>query len=271
MGDVATPPLSTTACPFVPCRNHEDRATEAICGRCADLVCGLCTVWSDGMPYCPSCIVRVRALDVSRPEGYIPWEDRRRLGTLRAAWRTVKLAYSDGGFYETMPQSGGIADPLLFALLIRSVVVVVYGLLAASVYLIIAAATSDPLMLIQAGAQVFGIFFQCLQAVVILLVACGMIHLAVRVFGGDRGYEQTFRVYAYGRGLDLMELVPIAGQLAAVIWRIIIYARGLTIVQKITSTRALIAASVPFLFILFLWFLVFGLVIVMVVLLAGMA
>lgn len=270
MGDAATPPLSTSSRPFVPCRNHADRASESVCGRCADLVCSLCTVWSDGTSYCPACIVRVRALDLVRPEGYIPWEDRRRLGTMTAAWRTVKLAYSDGGFYDTMPQQGGIAEPLLFAMLVRSVVVLVYGLLAAALYLVIAAATQDPMMLVQAVAQIAGIFFQMLQAAVILLAACGMIHLAVVIFGGGGGFERSFRVYAYGRGLDLMELVPIAGQLAAVIWRIVIYTRGLVVVHRITQMKAAIAASVPFLFIVFLWFVLFGLILLLVMVLVGM-
>lgn len=275
MGD-GVPPLIDFAPPapagFVPCRNHADRATEAVCGRCADLVCGLCSVWSDGMPYCPSCIVRVRSLELARPEGYIPWEDRARLGTLRAAWRTMTLTFSDGHkLYEQMPVEGGLADPLLYGMLMRGVVIAVYGVLATVLYLIIGLATQDPMMFMQAAFQAGGLIFQIMQAAVLLFFLAGIIHLAVAIFGGDRGFEATFRVYAYGRGVDVLELIPIAGQLAAAFWRLWLYWIGLQRVHKLPSTKAGIAAAIPFLLFLFFFLLVMGMVVVMVVILAAAA
>ena len=241
-----------------------------MCGRCADLVCGLCTVWSDGMPYCPSCIVRVRALELARPEGYIPWEDRARLGWLNAAWKTLALSFSDGSFYERMPVEGGLVDPLLFGMLMRSIVIFIYGLLAAALYFVIGAATGDPLMFMQAVFQLGGIVFQMLQAAVLLFFLSALIHIAVAIFGGERGFEGTFRVYAYGRGLDVLELIPVAGQLAAVVWRLLIYWRGLQVVQRMTSGKALFAASVPLLLFSFLMLLVIGLIVVAILLAANL-
>lgn len=256
--------------PFVPCRNHADRATEAVCGRCADLICGLCSVWSDGMPYCPSCIVRVRSLEVARPEGYIPWEDRARLGTLTAAWRTMALSFTDGHkLYENMPVEGGIADPLLYGMLMRAIVIAVYGILATGLYLIIGLATNDPMMFMQAGFQAGGLVFQIMQAAVLLFFLAGLIHLAVLVFGGDRGFEATFRVYAYGRGVDVLELIPVAGQLAAAFWRLWLYWIGIQQVHKLSSTKAGIAAAIPFLIFLFFFLFVLGMVVLMVVVLAA--
>lgn len=273
MGD-GVPPFIDYAPPapaaFVPCRNHADRATEAVCGRCADLICTLCSVWSDGMPYCPSCIVRVRSLELSRPEGYIPWEDRARLGTLTAAWRTMALAFTDGHkLYEQMPVSGGITDPLLYGMLMRGIVIVIYGVLAAMLYFIIGLATGDPVMFMQAGFQAGGIIFQAMQAAVLLFFLAGLVHLAVVIFGGDGGFEPTFRVYAYGRGVDVLELIPIAGQLAAAFWRLWLYWIGLQRVHKLSSTKAGIAAAVPFLLFLFFFLMFIGLIVVMFVVLAA--
>lgn len=263
-------PPAPAAGVFVPCRNHADRATEAVCGRCADLICGLCSVWSDGQPYCPSCIVRVRSLELAKPEGYIPWEDRARLGTATAWWRTMALAFSDGGkLYEQMPVEGGIADPLLFGMSMRAVVIVIYGVLAAVLYLLIGLATGDPMMLMQSAFQAGGIVFQIMQAAVLLFFLAGLIHLAVLVFGGDRPFEATFRVYCYGRGVDVLELIPIAGQLAAALWRMWLYWVGLQRVQALPSTKAGVAASIPFLLFLFFFLAVMGMIIVMVVLLAA--
>lgn len=263
-------PPAPAAAPFVPCRNHADRATEAVCGRCADLICGLCSVWSDGQPYCPSCIVRVRSLELARPEGYIPWEDRARLGTLTAAWRTMALAFSDGHkLYEQMPVEGGLAEPLLYAMLMRGIVIAIYGVLAALLYLILGAATGDPMMYMQAAFQAGGIVFQVMQAAVLLFFLAGIIHVTVLALGGDRGFEATFRVYAYGRGVDVLELIPVAGQLAAAFWRLWLYWIGLQQVHKLSSGKAGFAAAVPFLLFLFFFLIVMGMIIVMVVLLAA--
>jgi hypothetical protein len=256
---------------FVPCRNHVDRAVEAVCARCADLVCGFCSVWNDGMPYCPACIVRVRSLDLARPEGYIPWEDRARLGTVRAAWRTMALTFTDGPkLYAEMPMEGGLADPLLYGMLMRGIVITVYGLLATGFYLLIGAATQDPVMFMQAAFQAGGLLFQIMQAAVLLFFLAGLIHLAVLVFGGDRGFEATFRVYAYGRGVDVLELIPVAGQLAAAFWRLWLYWIGLQRVHNLPSAKAGVAAAVPFLLFLFFFLVLMGMVIVIVVLLASL-
>lgn len=270
MGDGVPPSIEPAPAPLLPCRNHADRATEAVCGRCADLICGLCAVWSDGVPYCPDCIVRVRALDLARPDGYIPWEDRERLGTATAAWRTVKAAFGDGrALYDTMPVSGGLADPLLFGMLMRAIVVVAYGVVFGLLYLILGAATGDPAMLMNAGVQVVSIVFQIVQAALILFLGAGLVHFGVRLFAGEGGFEATFRVYAYGRGLDVLELIPVAGPLVTLFWRVYVYSYGIRRVHRLEPRRALFAASIPLLLMLFFTFFVVGIAVVIALLLVA--
>lgn len=253
--------------PDVPCRHHDDRRAASLCDRCGDFLCGLCTIRLDGLSYCPTCVVKVRA-DVMRVGAYVPWEDRQRLGVFRAAWETIRVSFTrPQEFMERLPLEGGITDPLLFGMLMRSMVVVLYGVLAAGVYLIIAAATQDPFMLFQAGMQLFSIFLNILQWTAFLFVIAGIIHLGVMVFGGARGYEATFRVYAYGRTTDVLELIPIAGFFAAVGMRIYLYHLGLQPAHGISARKALVAASLPILLWFFFTLFVVGIVIVIVLLL----
>src|SRR4051812_4727184 len=188
------------------CRNHSERPAEALCSRCADMICGLCAVSVEGIEYCPDCVVKVRG-DAVRFGAWIPWENRKRLGTLNAAWQTIAASFTrPREMFERMPMTGGYTDPLLFGMLMRGIVVIVYGVLIASFYLIVGIATREPMMFFQAGMQGASLIISVLQAAVLLFAIAGVLHLAVLVVAGGKGYERTFRVYSYGRAIDLLEL-----------------------------------------------------------------
>ena len=241
--------------PDVPCRNHEDRRAATLCERCGDFLCGLCTIRLDAVSYCPLCVVKVRA-DVMQVGAYVPWEDRSRLGVTRAAWETVRASFTrPKEFMERLPLEGGITDPLLFGMLIRGVVVVFWGALAAGFYLIMAAATQDAMMLFQAGVQLGSIFFNILYAAALLLIGAFILHLAVMVFAGTRGYEATFRIFSYGHAVDVLELIPIVGWFASVGMRIYLHYLGLQPGQGLSPPKALFTAALPL--ILLIFFVVF--------------
>ncbi len=231
--------------PVARCRRHGDRKAVSVCGRCGDFLCGFCAVWIEGAPYGPGCAERVRS-GLLRIGAHVPWEDRARRGWIRAAYQTVRAVFADpAGFYARMPTDGGLTDPLLFAMAIRGMVVLVYGLLAAGVYGILGAAMNNPMMYVQAGVQLGTIVLQMVQVVIYLFVVAGLIHLGVRLVGGLRGFEATFRVYGYGRAVDVMELVPIVGPLAAIGYRVYLYYLGLQVAHRLTPGRSLSVALLP--------------------------
>ena len=253
--------------PDVPCRNHVDRIAETLCARCADFVCGLCCIRLEGLDYCPACATRVRA-DVMQLGSYIPWEDRARLGTLKAATDTVAAAFTrPQEFMDRLPLEGGVTEPLLFGMLVRGIVVVVYAVMIAGFYLILGVATREPAMFLQAGIQIGSVFFNVIYAAALLFMLAGLIHLGVVVASGTRGFEATFRVYAYGRAVDVLDLVPIVGPFAAMGYRVYLYYLGLQVAHDLSPTRAVLCAMLPIFVGLFITLFLIGMIIVIVLLL----
>ena len=227
------------------CRNHSERAAEALCSRCGDLICGLCAIAVEGIDYCPECVVKVRG-DAVRFGPWIPWENRSRLGTLNAAWQTVSASFTrPQEMYERMPMTGGYTDPLLFGMLMRGMVVVVYSLLIAGFYVIVGIATRAPVMFLQAAMQGASLFVSILQAAVLMFAIAGILHLAVLLVAGGKGFERTFRVYSYGRAIDVLELIPILGLFLSTLYRIYIHFLGLRTAHSLSNNQAAGIALVP--------------------------
>lgn len=253
--------------PEVPCRNHPGRLADTLCARCADFLCALCAIRLEGTDYCPSCATRVRA-DVMQLGSYIPWEDRARLGTVKAATDTIAAAFSrPQEFMERMPLQGGVTEPLLFGMLLRGVVVIVYAFIVAAFYVILGIATGEATMFLQAGIQIGSIFFNVIYAAALLFMLAGLIHLGVVVASGTRGFEATFRVYTYGRAVDVLDLIPILGPFAAMGYRVYLYYLGLKHAHDLSPTRALLCALLPIFVGVFLMMFLFGMIIVIVLLL----
>ena len=227
------------------CRNHVDRAAEALCSRCADFLCALCATSVDGIDYCPACLLKARG-DAVRFGPWIPWENRARLGFFNAAFQTISASFTrPREFYERMPMEGGYGDPLLFGMLMRGMVVIVYGLLIVAFYVIAGIATRQPMLFVQAGAQGASLIFSVLQAAVLMFAISGILHLAVLIVAGGRGYERTFRVYSYGRAIDVLELIPILGIIISSIYRIYLHFLGLRTAHGLSDNQAAGVALVP--------------------------
>lgn len=199
---------------------------------------------------------------------YIPWEDRARLGTIKAATDTIAAAFSrPQEFMDRLPLEGGVTEPLLFGMLLRGVVVIVYAVVVAGFYVILGIATGEPTMFLQAGIQIGSVFFNVIYAAALLFMLAGLIHLGVVVASGTRGYEATFRVYTYGRAVDVLDLIPIVGPFAAIGYRVYLYYLGLQVAHDLSPTRAVLCALLPIFVGLFFTLMIVGMVIVIVLLL----
>lgn len=232
------------------CRNHVERPVEALCERCGDFLCGLCVVRVEGVDYCPTCVMRVRG-DAVRFGPYVPWENRRRLGVVNAALQTISASFTrPKEFCERLPMEGGLSDPLLFAMLMRGLVVIAYGVAFVGFYLIVGLATREPAMFLQAGIQAGSMIMSVFQAALLLFVMAGILHLAVLVTAGGLGFERTFRVYGYGRAIDVLELIPILGLFASAVYRIYLHFLGLRRAHELSDNQAIGVALVP----IALWF-----------------
>jgi len=189
------------------------------------------------------------------------WEERGRIGFFNALVETTRQVLTGpGAFFRAMPVTGGVASPLLYAVVIGWV-----GLAAASFYQAIfysvvgsrwaAFAEDRPelaafLGFVQGWAGfVAQLVFGGIFVVIGVFVAAGILHLMLLLLGGaTRGFEATFRVVSFAQATSLLLLVPFCGQVVAgvaVLWTLVLYVLGLAEAHRIGHGRALVAVLLP--------------------------
>jgi hypothetical protein len=184
--------------------------------------CGKCgkdfEVAGSGNFICPHCKTPVEIPGASLP---LDWERRKEIGWVKAYWATVKKSLFDPmNFFESVSPQGGLESPLIYG-----VISICIGIIFTALY--------------QLFFQGFGFFFQMLvhrtkemmmgaglygtvalvlvlsspiQAFIHLFLYSGILHLFVMMVGGNKkGFEATFRAFAYSQGMQLFQVVPSLG------------------------------------------------------------
>jgi hypothetical protein len=165
------------------------------------------------------------------------------------------------GFFQRMPVTGGLGEPLLYAVAAGWI-----GLAAAALYqaiwVSIVGRSSLPYGL-DAGelAQVLdfleswvGLAAQLvlggISVAITVFVASGILHVMLLLLGGARrGFEATFRVVCYAQATALLLviplfLIPFCG-LAVGAWCLVLYVIGLAGAHRIGYGQSLAAVLLP--------------------------
>jgi hypothetical protein len=188
------------------------------------------------------------------------WDHRDRVGFFNALVETTKqVLTAPGAFFRSMPLTGGIGSPLLYAVVIGWL-----GLVAASFYQAIfysvvgsrwaALSQERPevatlLGFVQgwagfAAQVVFGWIFVAITA----FVVAGILHLMLLLLGGARrDFEATFRVVAFSQATGVLLLVPFCGQAVSGVWTLVLYVIGLAAAHQIGPGKAAAAVLLPLL------------------------
>jgi hypothetical protein len=193
------------------------------------------------------------------PGGQTPWEQRDQLGLVTALVDTTRQVLSTPtAFFRAMPITGGLASPLLYAVIVAYV-----GLVASTIYSAVfrsvlgasllrmggdMGGNMDALApLLHGGASLFlNLIFGPVFIVVGLFVSSGIIHLLMlAIGGGGRGFEATFRVAAYSQAASLFNIVPACGGLVGAVFTIVLMIIGLSEAHQITRGRAAAVVLVP--------------------------
>jgi hypothetical protein len=211
---------------------------------------------SDGQVFCPSC--GSRTAGAAGPEAggraRTPWEDREREGFFGGLAATIKRSlFGPGEFFRKMNITGGLSDPLLYAM-----ITAVTGIMVSYVWQVLfqdsfraylpADGTSAPLPGLHGpGLAVAGMFIPFLVIIGTFLSA-GMLHLLLlMVRGGGGGFEATFRVVSYSCGTFLFMTIPFCGGMIAFVWNIIVSIIGLKETHGTTGGKASFAVLFPYL------------------------
>ena len=212
-----------------------------------------------GQLFCPSCGNRTGE-ETTAPitpaaagRTRTPWEDRERNGFFGGLMTTLRESlFSPTVFFRKMGVAGGIADPLLYAMIVGVVGIMVsyvwqvlfhdafQGLLPSDVQ---GAAGINALGGIGLAffALLMPFFFICL-----LFLTTGMLHLLLlMVRGANNGFEATFRTIAYSCGSCIFFTVPFCGGVIATVWGMVIAIIGLKEAHGTSGGKASFAVLFP--------------------------
>ena len=190
--------------------------------------------------------------------GPTPWERRNEIGFLTALIETTKQALTQpAAFFRSMPVTGGIGGPLLYAVIVGYV-----GLFASTIYNLVfrsvltsslsrMGGSSDVERLasyMQGGAGlVVNLIFGPLFIVMGLFLSAGIFHLALLALGGAaRGFEATFRVASYSQAASIFNIIPGCGGLVGLVYTLVLLVIGLSEAHGISRGKAAAGVLVPF-------------------------
>jgi len=103
------------------------------------------------------------------------------------------------------------------------------------------------------GQMAFGMMGAVLGIVIVPIIVtmqsfvqAGIYHLMLIILGGaEEDFETTFRVVAYSKTVQLANLLPIIGGIAASIWEIVLCIKGLREAHNIENKIAVLAVLLP--------------------------
>jgi hypothetical protein len=209
---------------------------------------------AEGHIFCQHCGARLaEPAPVAGGREKTPWEDREAKGFFSGLFTTVKdTLFRPSEFFRKMPVTGGLTDPLLYALIIGMT-----GLMFSYFWqILLQGAMQDamlPGMKAVAGQHLLrGIgmavlaFFSPFLVILWLFISSGVLHLFLMMVKGARsGFEATFRVAAYGSSANLFLVIPFCGSLLAGVWAIVLTIIGLREAHETTGGKAAVAVFFP--------------------------
>jgi hypothetical protein len=188
-----------------------------------------------------------------------PWERRQEIGLASALIETTqKVLTAPAAFFRSMPVTGGIGAPLVYALIVGyagTVISAIYDFVLASVMgssfsRFGGSEAMAGVMPYLEGAMGFGmkLIFGPVLVVAGIFIFSGIVHLALMALGGAaRGFEATFRVACYSEASALLNIVPVCGSVLAAVVLVVLMVIGVSEAHGTTRGRAAAAVLLPML------------------------
>ena len=226
-----------------------------------------------GQRYCPFCGELLEVASPrddsdaepvrSDPNAYCPWEDQENLGFVKGISETVKQSLlSPQAFFSRCPRSGGFVVPLLYALIVEAT-----GTLVSFLWVFSSNSPFlDKLALSGNITLLVGLMIPVVLFLSVIMQA-GAVHVSLLLLGSAREeFEATFRVVCYASGPELLDVIPLIGGWAALVWKTFLIIIGLREVHRISTGLAILAIVLPSL----IWFGLIGLAFALVARTAGL-
>jgi hypothetical protein len=194
---------------------------------------------------------------VPPPGAGSPWERRRQIGFASALVETTQqVLTSPSEFFRSMPVTGGIGGPLLYGVIAGYI-----GLVASALYSFILRSALgstwsfgqgselDRIMpMLSSGMGLVGqVVLGPLAVTIGLFLVSAVVHLCLLALGGaTNGFEATFRVAAYSEAAMVIRIVPVCGDVVAIVYYVILAIIGVSEAHRISGLKAAAAVLLPF-------------------------
>jgi len=215
---------------------------------------------SEGQMVCPYCGFRlVPETDTPAPAEQrtkTAWEDRENTGLLNGLFRTIKeVLFSPTKFFRNMPVTGGLADPMLYGLIVGMV-----GMMCLYFWDIVLMNSMQNFMtpemknaaghtILQGIGTAWTAALMPFLLILWLFIISGMLHMVLLfIHGAKAGFEATFRVVSYTTSPLLFLIIPYCGMLMTLAWITSLAIIGLKEAHIISGGKATFAVLFPFLF-----------------------
>ncbi|HSA77965.1 MAG TPA: YIP1 family protein [Nitrospirota bacterium] len=209
---------------------------------------------AEGQVFCQHCGAKlVEAAPISRPRERTNWEDRESRGFLSGLFTTLnEVLFHPSVFFKKMPVTGGLTDPLLYALIFGMA-----GLIFSYFWQILLQGAMQGVMIpgmkAAPGQNIFGgivmavlAFLSPFLIILGLFITSGILHVCLMLVRGARsGFEATFRVVAYSNSAYIFLVVPFCGSLLAAVWAVVLTIIGLREAHETTGGKAAFAVFLP--------------------------
>jgi hypothetical protein len=189
--------------------------------------------------------------ETAAPRSGLPWEHRHERGFANAFIETLAMVLTkpDQAF-RTMKTEGGLAEPLIYALIGGCVGGIVSLLLSLGLQSMGLFAGQRDAFTAMAGIGIGMIGLIVLVPVFIvigLFIGAAIVHLCLMIVGGaNKSFETTFRVLAFSQGsTGPLQVIPVCGGLIAFVWALVVDCIGLARAHETSTGRAVLAVLLP--------------------------
>jgi hypothetical protein len=181
----------------------------------------------------------------------LPWEKRQQLGFVKAFIDTLVMVLTKPvQAFQTMRTEGGLADPLIYALIGGSFGFIISLLIGLAFGSLSAMGGQRNPLAAMFGAGMGTILMIILCPIFIALsvfIGSAIIHLCLMLVGGaKKSYETTLRVVCFAAGsTQPLLIIPFCGSVIAGIWGLVAECIGLAHAHETDMGRAILAIVLP--------------------------
>jgi len=189
--------------------------------------------------------------DTPAPRSGLPWEHRQERGFFNAFIETLAMVLTKPDLaFRTMKTEGGLAEPLIYALIggcVGGIVSLLFSLGLQSMGLFTGQRDVFGVMARVGIGSIAFIVLIPIFIVVGLFIGAAIVHLCLMIVGGaNKSFEVTFRVLAFSQGsTGPLQMIPVCGGLIAGVWALVVNCIGLARAHETSTGRAVLAVLLP--------------------------